>query len=157
MTFYVTDQKTVVIALLVFGAAAGILRDTVLAWRRLVPTGKIAEFFQDILLCLSLVSAYHMIAFVTNYGYVRWYGIASTFAGFFLYRATLSPLVLRLACIGVRLVIMTVSFILCPVRVLILLLVKCAAGIGRFTTACILRLDSQRKRKRLLRLSAMGF
>ena len=57
MTFYVTDQKTVVIALLVFGAAAGILRDTVLAWRRLVPTGKIAEFFQVILLCLSLVSA----------------------------------------------------------------------------------------------------
>ena len=86
MTFYVTDQNTVVIVLLLFGAFCGVLRDIIIAKRRVFHAGVVIAFFEDLIFCILLTAVYHMIVFVTNYGYVRWYEFVSVFAGFLLYR-----------------------------------------------------------------------
>lgn len=95
MTFYVTNQNTVVLVLTLLGAVSGIIRDIVKVKRRFVRTGKILEFFEDFICCIVLTFIYHMTVFVTNYGYVRWYEVAGLILGFGLYRITVSDIFVK--------------------------------------------------------------
>lgn len=95
MTFYVTNQNTVVLVLMLLGAVSGLIRDIVKVKRRFVRTGKILEFLEDFICCVILTFVYHITVFVTNYGYVRWYEFAGLILGFALYRMTISNLAVR--------------------------------------------------------------
>lgn len=133
MTFYVTDQNTVVFAFAVFGAIAGVLRDITVVKRQIMPTGAILRFIEDILYCMLLTALYHVLAFVVNYGYVRWYEFASAFIGFLLYRKIFGSVLRKLLYNFASAVIKMFGLVLKPlVSVLVkmsALINTCSAGV----------------------------
>ena len=115
MTFYVTNQNTVVFVLVLFGIVCGFVRDIITVKRRFIPAGAVLSFFEDLVYCLVFTLLYHITVFVTNYGYVRWYEFASLFAGFLLYRFTLSRAVITLFCAVIAFIIKIFGVLLMPV------------------------------------------
>ena len=96
MTFYVTNQNTVVLVLFLFGAFFAFLRDIIRVKRSLISVCTFVEAFEDFLYCVVFAFAYRVTVFVANYGYVRWYEICACAGGFAFYRLVLSVVVTKM-------------------------------------------------------------
>ena len=161
MTFYVTNQNTVVLVLTLLGAVSGVIRDIVKVKRRFARTGKILEFAEDFICCIILTFVYHMAVFVTNYGYVRWYEFACLVVGFALYRITISSLVVKALSFVAGLVQRLVRLIMRPIAMAFKMTKKAFAGLymrfSRMLRKKYIAEKSKRMQKMYLDLARSGF
>ncbi|MBR3994354.1 MAG: spore cortex biosynthesis protein YabQ [Clostridia bacterium] len=161
MTFYVTNQNTVVFVLVLFGIFCGFVRDIITVKRRFIRTGAILSFFEDLIYCLIFTVLYHITVFVTNYGYVRWYEFASLFAGFSLYRFTISKAVITVLCALIGFITKIIRILLKPVMTLVKIIYKKATAllcvILRFCYKKRVVAYSKRMCRKHIRLAQGGF
>lgn len=165
MTFYVTNQNTVIAVLFSVGVFAGVLYDLFTVKRTLLKTPAAVLFIEDILFCLVLCTVFVFSVFITNYGYVRWYEYAAFLFGFGVYRFFVSWLFVKvlLALLKVfigavkKIVIFLVTPLVAVVGKLVHILLKLIGLILEKTRENSVKTYSKRRKKREIRLSIRGF
>lgn len=165
MTFYVTNQNTVIGVMLLVGVFAGILYDLFTVKRILLKTPAAMLFFEDILFCLIVCTVFVFSIFITNYGYVRWFECAAFLSGLGIYRFFISQIFVKMLVTVFRFFIRFVKiiavFLISPVlaigKILVRKLLKIFAFIREKTRENSVKTYSKRRKKREIRQSLHGF
>ena len=159
MTFYVTDQNIVVLSLFLLGAALGLCYDLLRLKRQFLRPSAFMGSLGDLLFWLIVTALFILTIHITNYGYVRWYEFVAAGAGFLLYRAALSSLVLKALRFVVICILRTVRFLLNPVRSLLRCLKNSAFALLKrvrsFTNRCAARRYSRRRLQKDLKITTV--
>lgn len=165
MTFYVTNQNTVIAVMLLVGVFAGILYDLFAVKRLILKTPAVLLFIEDILFCMIVCAVFVLAVFITNYGYVRWYECAAFLLAAGVYRFFVSQAF-------VKVLYTSLKFLICFVKKTVLLLIAPLAALGKIFVRNLLKhfafireknrenlvkTYSKRRKKREIRHSSRGF
>lgn len=94
--FFPPNQQFAFINLFILGVFIGILSDMFTVKRRLFLNNTIVCFFDDIVLVFISGFLFLVCVFITNNGILRWYEFFSCALGLFLYKITVSKVILSL-------------------------------------------------------------
>lgn len=165
MTFYVTNQNYVVLCLFVIGVVIGVVYDIFNIKREIFGKKLIFYYLDDLLFSFIYTTIFVFAIFLTNYGYVRWYEIASALIGFIIYKSTISNIFVKLTTEAIR-------FVLKILKVIIGIILKPVIAILSFVISFIKKIyllilrkiekeklenNSKKRLKRELILSGKGF
>lgn len=161
MTFYVTDQNTVVVFLVILGVIFGLASDIVKVKRHFIPTGKLIRFTEDFLYCILCTFLYQITVFVLNYGYVRWYEFAGVMVGYLLYVLLFEDAFMHIIIWIVNKMLRILSILMRPFVRLRSMAVKCIrrsyARISDKVYSMTLKKYSDKVKKKIAASSKQGF
>ncbi len=114
--YYPDGQMLAVLYFFVVGAFLGVIYDVFKLKREAFGKGSVVLFFDDLLFMAITTLVLVVCVFKVNSGRLRWYELAFTGVGFFVYRKTLSKLVMLLFVFVIKKIKWFVSLLLKPVK-----------------------------------------